>query len=284
MLCVRSDRRLDALTLAVLRDVNVVAHDLQFPYFVVGAMARDILLEGVFGIDIGGGTRDVDLAVAVKDWTQFAIIKERLVETGKFRVAADQAHKLHYHARQGMQGYPLDIIPFRGAEQPGNVLIWPREEKEMNVVGYEETLAASALVQVEAGLQVHVASLPGLALLKVFAWADRGQTNSKDARDLAILLRNYAAAGNEDRLYGDELGILNAVDHEWDLAGARLLRHDVRRIAAHATCRQMLELLGDPARADRLVSHMAATMRGVDDNVERATRLLDQFRAGLADT
>jgi predicted nucleotidyltransferase len=68
MLSVPRERRLDPITLEILRRVDAVARDLAVDYFVVGAMARDILLTGVFGLSAGRATRDVDLAVAMPGW------------------------------------------------------------------------------------------------------------------------------------------------------------------------------------------------------------------------
>ena len=65
MLSLARDRPLAPLTLAVLTVVDRVARELGLDYFVTGATARDILLYGVFGIDTGRLTRDVDLAVAL---------------------------------------------------------------------------------------------------------------------------------------------------------------------------------------------------------------------------
>ena len=283
MLRVRADRPVDALTVAVLRAVDLVAGELQIKYFIVGAMARDILLTHVCGIETGIGTRDVDLAVAVQLGSQFEGLKERLIATGEFQ-PAQQPHRMFYHARRGTSGLPLDIIPFRGTEQTGNVLAWPPAMAErMNVVGYEETLAATVQVQIETSLSVRVASLPGLAMLKIFAWDDRGNANPKDARDLVTLLRNYARA-EEERLYGEEYKVLETVEHDYVRAGARLLGCDVRRIALPATLRQMLHILDDPRQAERLVTHMTAELRGIDDNADVADQLLHEFRTGLAGT
>jgi len=56
MLSVPRERRLDPDMLEVLRHVDGVARDLAVDYFVVGAMARDILLTGVFGLSAGRAT------------------------------------------------------------------------------------------------------------------------------------------------------------------------------------------------------------------------------------
>jgi len=98
------------------------------------------------------------------------------------------------------------------------------------VAGYREAFEAAPPLEIDPGFVVRVVSLPGLAILKLFAWADRGVADSRDAIDLAILLRQYGAAGNADRLYGAEIGVLEAASYDLDLAGARLLGRDAARI------------------------------------------------------
>ncbi len=51
MLSVPSERHLDPVMLEVLRQVDRVARDLPLEYFMVGAMARDILLTLFGGVD-----------------------------------------------------------------------------------------------------------------------------------------------------------------------------------------------------------------------------------------
>ena len=123
--------------------------------------------------------------------------------------------------------------------------------------------------------------MAGLAILKLIAWADRGAGDPRDAIDLATLLREYGAAGNEDRLYGADIGVLEAVGYDFDLAGARLLGVDAGRIAAPSTKKQILALLDDPARVDRLVLHVAQGLHGTQDALAEAAQLLSQFRVGL---
>ncbi len=51
MLSVPSERHLDPVMLEVLRQVDRVARDLPLEYFMVGAMARDILLTPFGGVN-----------------------------------------------------------------------------------------------------------------------------------------------------------------------------------------------------------------------------------------
>jgi predicted nucleotidyltransferase len=282
MLSVARERPLDPVMLEVLRQVDRVARELVLDSYVVGAMARDILLTGVFGLSAGRATRDVDLAVAVEGWPQFEAIKVRLVGTGAFNSDERVAQRLYYRAASAGRGYPLDLIPFGGLEQPEGKIAWPPDRSVvMNVAGYGEAFASAVPVEVEPGFAVRVASLPGLAILKLVAWADRGTGDPRDAIDLATLLRQYGAAGNEDRLYGTEIEVLEAVNYDLDLAGARLLGMDAGRIATAPTHGQVLALFGDPACRDRLVLHVSRALRAAADPVTQAAVLLMHFRAGF---
>jgi len=280
MFSVRPENPVEPLTLDVLEVVASVAAELKLPWFVAGAMARDILLSSVFGLDAGRATRDVDLAVAVASWQQFTELKQQLQSTRLFQEAKGVAHRLYYRPQPSDHGYPLDVIPFGGIHGEEPLIAWPPDMSEiMNVAGYEEALATAVEVEVRPKLVVRVASLPGLAVLKIFAWNDRGDVDAKDATDLATLFRRYADAGNMNRLYGSELKVLEAADYAVELASPRLLGRDVRQIVSLSTAEKLDEILS--RRSDRFIGDMARGFPGVDDRIAEAEGLLDQFRAGL---
>jgi predicted nucleotidyltransferase len=196
MLFVARDRPVDSLAIAILKQVDPVARALGIEYLVTGATARDILLVGVFGLETSRGTRDVDLAVAVDGWPAFEAIRTRLVGTGAFEADRQIVHRL-YHLRGGQRGYPIDLIPFGGIEDSGATVAWPPDRSVvMNVAGYREVFEAAAAVEIAPGFVVRVVSLPGLAILKLLAWTDRGAADPRDAIDLAMLRRQYGVAGN----------------------------------------------------------------------------------------
>lgn len=245
-------------------------------------MARDILLFGVFGLDPGRATLDLDLAVAVESWPQFDAVKSRLVETGAFTGLRGAPHRLVYRTEPDQRGYTLDLLPFGGVEEPPGQIAWPPDLSiVMRVTGYGEALVAAETVEVAPGFVVRVTSLPGLAVLKLFAWSDRGAQDPRDAVDLTTLLRLYASAGNEDRLFAEDLDLLAAVNYDLDLAGPRLLGKDASRIVTVATRQRAVALLDDEVRLYRLVSDMARACRGVEDPVAAAEALIGQFAAGF---
>lgn len=282
MLSVKPDRPVEPVIVEVLRQIDTLAKQLALPYFVAGAMARDILLNNVFGLNPGQLTTDIDFAIAVANWEQFETVKKALTDGGKFTANSSKLHRLDYSMTSTTSKYPVDLIPFRGVEQPSNTITWPPDlSVVMNVVGYEEVLATAAYVYVDVGLNVRIASLPGLAVLKLFAWVDRGNANSKDAQDFITILRTYHNAGNKDRLFGQDIWAMEAVEYDIELAGARLVGNDVRSIASPTTLQKIVALLEDTAVVDRLTIHMARGLTAFDDSVALARRLLEQFEAGL---
>jgi predicted nucleotidyltransferase len=179
---IKPDYPLDSIVLAVMREMDALIREMKLSYFVCGAVARDILLHHIHGIQTGRTTADVDFAVAVESWEQFYEIKDRLIKTGRFKAAGGIAQRLYYRSGSSSEDYPLDIIPFGKVENPPNSIKWPPDGNEMmSVIGYADVLATTVEIEVEKNLLVPVISLAGLALLKLFAWRERGTQNPKDA-------------------------------------------------------------------------------------------------------
>lgn len=151
----------------------------------------------------------------------------------------------------------------------------------MNVAGFEEALTSSMPVEIAPGLVVRVASLTGLALLKLVAWSDRGRETDKDAVDLYRLITSYANAGNADRIYNTEMNLLEAVGYDMELAGAELLGRDVRGVASSRVFEQIRLVLKSESDLERLVNQMARTTYAEAwPAVERA---VNSFHRGFLD-
>lgn len=125
--------------------------------------------------------RDVDFGIAIENWERFALLKERLVATGVFTSDRHAQQRLTYSDRSAFL-IPIDLIPFRDVTAADGTIEWPpRREIVMNVAGFEEASDSSIPVQIEENLIVRVASIPGLMLLKLVPWSDRGRETDKDA-------------------------------------------------------------------------------------------------------
>lgn len=250
------------------------------PLLLVGATARDLLLVHAHGIEPQRATEDTDLALAVPDWSTFQRLRQAMIESRQFE-PGNTAHRLW------SDGRCLDLIPFGGVERPDRTIVWPPDNSHvMSVLGFREALATALTVQLPDQVQVAVASLPAQALLKVWAWHERRDTGpAKDASDLWLLLRSYAEAGNEGRLYSEEGDTLAALGFDLEQAGACLLGRDGRDVLRQgpepeSALASLTAILRPEIEADgtlRLVAQMPA------GNRDRQLALLTAFCAGLFD-
>jgi predicted nucleotidyltransferase len=269
--------------LRVVRELNTVATDLQVPFFLAGAAARDLVLVNLWGQSPGRATANIDFAFAIKDWSQFEQLREQLLATKVFERMRHKKQRLLYADSEYGFKVPVDFIPFGGIASEAQTIAWPPEgDFVMNVSGFEEALASALSIELEPRLVISVASLPGLAILKTIAWADRHLENNKDAGDLYRILTAYDRAGNESRIYDEEMELLESVDYDLTLAGACLLGRDVARIAHSTTAHQIRNLLNSESQTDLLISHMVTT-GSYEENAASVARIFDCFRRGYFD-
>jgi predicted nucleotidyltransferase len=285
----------DALTIAATRRLNDACDALGLQCLMVGATARVIVLEHVLGLRPGRATRDVDFAVAVDSWDAFDALKQRLVSTGYFVASAQQKQRLYFHVAGAMglapgqlnkplTGMPVDIVPFGGVELPDRIVAWPPDlAQQLNVMGYADVLAGALEVAIAHDLVVRIASLPGQALLKIGAWADRGvETEGKDGRDLAILLGEYERAGEPSHIYDQDPSVCESLDWQPALMGAHLLGTHACNLASEQTRMGILRVLEDERLRHRLETDMARQFAYRDDALDHAAKMLTAFTRGFA--
>jgi predicted nucleotidyltransferase len=274
----------DRATAAVLRAVHVVGTALNHEFLLVGATARDLLLVNALGLPPTRATRDIDFGIAIRTWDEFTAFKDRLIASRSFHADSRQTQRVYYKNADERWELPVDMIPFGPIASEEGTIAWPpSRDIVMNVAGFEDALRSSLRIRVEDDLVVRVASIPGLTILKLFAWSDRGGENSKDASDLYTLLSTYADAGNLDRLYEHEVDLLEKVEFDVILAGAQLLGRDVARICETTPSRRIREALDGSRGAADLVSQMNRAHDPFGERPQLAHNLLERFLWGVAE-
>ncbi|NQV09902.1 MAG: nucleotidyl transferase AbiEii/AbiGii toxin family protein [Cyanobacteria bacterium] len=273
---------------AVIRAVQAGATQLGLEPLLVGATARDLLLVHVFGQRVRRATLDVDFAVALASWQQFEALKQVLIRGHGFQDEPRQKQRLIYGVEGEGKGMTIDLVPFGGLQVDGNTVAWPPEmDVLMTVTGYTEEQQAAVSVELEPGHEVKVASLPGLAILKLFAWSDRGnRTLGKDAIDLLTLLRSYAEAGTFDRFTDPDQALEKylALECNDERTGAWMLGRDCALLAEGETSAELGALLGDETTRERLLSDMIRGEGGIRGALDRARDLLTLFCEGLVES
>jgi predicted nucleotidyltransferase len=248
-------------------------------YMLVGATARDLLLFHVYGQAVGRATYDLDFAILLDSWGQLETVKNLLLNVPGFFDKKREIHRLHY-TPAGMEiETSIDLIPFGQVANTERKIEWPpRADVVMNVAAFSDVFASSVEIQINGYQSIPVASLPGLIILKLFAWLDR--RDDRDVVDIRRLMESYADAGNLDRLYDDENDELLRVNFDVSLAGAFLLGRDAYRLTDQNTRDQLsAALAGD--QVDLLVARMAGKKSIFEDHMEDSAALLDGLLRGL---
>src|ERR1700730_13223045 len=273
-----SHDQIDPLILEVVRKIDEVARKHETDYFLAGATAREVILRHVFGRPAGRRTLDIDFGIAVRDWEHFETLKSALVEAG---------FTAHAHAHQRLI-YPttpaviVDLIPFGGVEREDRTIAWPPEEDfVMRVAGFSEAMESSVPVRLAGDLVVRVVSIPALLVLKLFAWLDRKQ-EKRDAPDIHTLLKEYGDAGNEDRLYGEALNILEAEGYDVEIAGARLLGGDTAVVVSADRRGRVRDILESDREREALTNQIIMlSARHNPEHVRRCELLVSKLRKGF---
>lgn len=130
----------------------------------------------------------------------------------------------------------------------------------MSLVGMREAYEKRVAVVLPGGHRVTVPSVPGLAVLKLMAWSDRGTATSRDAIDLAEILGWQTSGKALESLHGGGAEALVAFEFDVDAAGAFVLGQQMRELLGSSASRVAHVLDGD-----RVAAHTRAMPRSVLD-------------------
>jgi predicted nucleotidyltransferase len=256
---------------------------MKIPFFIVGATARDILLEVHYGIGSKRATLDIDIAVFIENWEQFYHLKDELIGIKHFKPTRD-IHRLLFQKR-----LPVDIVPFGGVAEKGDLVEWPPDGSfKMSVTGFRECFQHAIQVKIsdKPKLSISVVSLAGLAILKLVSWDDNSARRQKDASDLVFIIRNYLDAGNLERLFEEAPDIVDSGEYDYEAGSARLLGRDISKIAYTTTANILIEILRRESKNRRghgIAMDVLQGDRFADESYEKVSAYLDALLKGLTD-
>lgn len=231
--------KLPANLIEMLRAVSSISQELGISCFVIGATARDLILTYGYNIKTNRATKDVDIGVAVSDWSSYEQLRKAFLQSGNF-IETRIEQRLIWTNAEGR--IILDIVPYGAIESPkGQVAFPPDGAFVMTTHGFSEAERHTIEVILTGDLTVSVVSLAGLGLLKLVSWVDRPFERERDAQDLWFVMKNYLDAGNEERLFAENSRHLDLLlDFDVELTGARLFGRDVAELLNEDT-RQILQ-------------------------------------------
>lgn len=182
---ISSEKISNPLLIELLKKLAYCFDKIGLPFYVIGATARDIIMRQLTDTASSRKTRDLDIAIAIPDWTKFEEISRTLQNAGLKR-------SKYQYQRFYMDDYELDIVPYGGVAKDDDNIYWTAEEDiAMSVKGFNEVLQDTITVNIDGEFDIKIASLHSLFLLKINAWLDRHQRTDKDAEDMCFILENY---------------------------------------------------------------------------------------------
>ena len=262
--------------------VKRVADSLNIPFFVIGASARDLILKHCYGIEPLRKTGDIDLGVEVANWEQFNKLKESLIATGQFFLTSEKQ-------RLRCGTILIDILPFGPITDKNKEISWPPEhEIMMSMVGFEEAYEYSITVRLSSDpeLDIKLASLPGLAIMKLISWKEKYPNRRRDAEDLFFIMNKYEEAGNSERLYEEDLPLLQEEGFDTKLAGTRLLGRDMGKISDSKTIlivKGILDAETEELSQYKLVTDMMRETGMSDTRFDEILLQLEKLKQGIVE-
>lgn len=189
-------------------------------FFVIGATARDIIMQ-LHEEKSGRATYDIDIAISINNWDDYRKIEEGIVNIEGFEKDTTQKQRFIY---QGV--FILDIVPFGEVMKEDDKIFWPPEEEiAMSVLGFSEVCENTDPVKIDDEIEIEVATLAGIFILKTVAWLNRYLKGNKDADDMAFIIINYLSIYME-RAVADHYDLYEVDDFDMNTAGSRLLGRD----------------------------------------------------------
>ncbi len=217
--------RVDDNFFQLLESFSQAAEQENIPWLMVGATARVLLLEKLYGWEPGVRTEDIDFAVQVADWKQYEALCHRLASGGSFRPMQKPAKRFETD-----QKLVFDLVPYGGVEEGIKQVYWPPHKDElMTVRGFRSAHEDAVKIMVNSKIDVPVISPRALVALKLFAWEERHQQEpGRDAKDLAYVLKNCLQLYPADVLHAEHEEALERNDYDSNLAAISVLGETVK--------------------------------------------------------
>jgi predicted nucleotidyltransferase len=275
--------KIDQQTVDALSLVKSIADSLGISFFVVGASARDFILKYCYGIEPPRMTKDIDLGVEVANWEKFSDLAEALKATGRFFPDAKELQRYHFDS------VLIDIVPFGPITDERRRIAWPPEhEIFMSMVGFKEAYEYSitVILSTDPALDIKLATLPGLALMKIISWKEKYPERTKDAQDLLLIMHKYEEAGNFYRLFDTEQGLLQEENFDALHASIRLLGRDMARIADRETLDSVRSILDSETGEQsqyKLVTDMLKGSMSYENRFDEILLQVEKLKNGIED-
>lgn len=265
----------------VFSDVEATLKHLDVDFYVIGALARDM----IFSIDAipTRTTADVDLAVYINgNEDDYKAVVDHLITNYNFVQSSMNAFTVISN-----DGHTLDLLPFGEIEVEDGISITGEGLTSIKVNGFREVFE-DGLIKIEADgdKAFSVASLSSIILLKLIAFNDRPEMRGNDPGDVASIIKNYFALNDDDIFENhNDLFVDNEDDDEFQLeyVSAQVIGRSINKIVAqnHKLFERIKSIVKEHIEAEEKSSFVLAMVGDYCNNVELAVTWLKFVLKGI---
>ena len=126
----------DVALFEVLAAFSAAADQVNAKWLVIGATARIMLLEQIYGWPQGIGTQDIDFAVQVGDWEHYKLLCEYITRNDVFE--ADRKPAKRFRSKEDTV---FDLVPYGGVENEVQQVFWPLNNDDVMTYRQGQTLS-----------------------------------------------------------------------------------------------------------------------------------------------
>jgi predicted nucleotidyltransferase len=177
-------------------------------------------------------------------------------------------------------GVAVDIVPASTEALARGYVEWPRTGFRMSLLGMRLAFMHAGALRIAADLEVRVAPIHVISVLKMVAYMDRPEAREKDLGDLAHILYSYVGDDSDRRFSLEVPDDLT----EFENVAPYLLGRDVGAVVDPEERRRILDFIAtidDEARGPQLLARMSIlgpfAWRDPDAVLER----IRSFRRGM---
>ena len=274
--------QIDKAAVEITTDINKATKALNIPYFLVGAIARNII-DLIYGIRGGRLTEDIDFAINVSSWEEYNQLGNYLKSKHGYKQDNHRQHRFY-----NKKDMPVDIIPHGKIEDPKYSIRWPDTGFKMSTLGFEEVKEAclTVLIKTDPDLTIAIPTPASMAIMKLISWHEKYPERKKDATDILHILNKYSDFGNFERFYFDHSDIIEESDYDFDCGFARMLGRDIAKIIKPASRKAILEILEkelDEYSDYKLIRDMQTRLFLGNDEFDKIFELIKSLRKGLTE-
>lgn len=245
-------------------------------FYLIGAVARDVWMNGINNIAPKRTTGDIDFAVFISKIGVYENLIEYLIETESFQPYKGNAYVLIWN-----NSTEVDLLPF-GAIEDENARLSGLGLANINLQGFAEVYEIGLpTIDLEGKNQFKFCTLPGIVLLKLIAWDDRPEARRDDIKDICDILNHFFSMYDNEiweyhsDLFGEESADLNHI-------AARVMGREMSKIAKKNE--KLFERINKILEANTNNipnSKMAIVMIEYFENtIEESVLLLNQLKLG----